>query len=204
MRINSLKHSAYCIYLLILLYIGHIRSTHHSFKMNSLIYISAILCAVFFLQVWKKLCNYPKLLETNNLHSSQTNGQNRKGRFTMYFIADQSCCPGTGTALKTCKGQTLASVSRQYAEKIRLEGTGTLNDGRWVMVFHMIWFSRFLAKQKPIKNFWRLPFFDLVGSAQLKRTEPDLKQILKNWEAEYAGFNNTVKHCSLFILFLKY
>jgi len=54
-----------------------------------------------------------------------------KVRFTMYWVTHETeFSLGSDTALKTCSGTTLANVSKQYANTIRLEGSGVLRSGK--------------------------------------------------------------------------
>eukprot|EP00347_Sterkiella_histriomuscorum_P009284 403341798 len=55
------------------------------------------------------------------------------GDLTYYWIcyeADESGSGGKNTWLKTCDGNNIAKVTRHYAERVRVEGTGKLQDGR--------------------------------------------------------------------------
>ncbi|CDW79688.1 3d domain protein [Stylonychia lemnae] len=57
----------------------------------------------------------------------------RHGKWTYYWICFESDESGSGpknTQLKTCSGKTIATVTRHYAERVRMEGTGKLNDGK--------------------------------------------------------------------------
>ncbi len=59
----------------------------------------------------------------------------KHGKWTYYWITFESDESGSGsrdTQLKTCNGKTIASVTRHYAERVRMEGTGKLRDGRVV------------------------------------------------------------------------
>jgi len=59
----------------------------------------------------------------------------RHGKWTYYWICFESDESGSGpknTNLKTCNGHTIATVTRHYAERVRMEGTGKLMDGRVV------------------------------------------------------------------------
>ncbi|CDW73033.1 3d domain protein [Stylonychia lemnae] len=52
---------------------------------------------------------------------------------TYYWICFESDESGSGpkdTVLKTCGGKNIATVTNHYAKRIRVEGTGKLNDGR--------------------------------------------------------------------------
>eukprot|EP00347_Sterkiella_histriomuscorum_P005940 403354680 len=56
----------------------------------------------------------------------------RHGKWTYYWICYESDESGSGakdTWLKTCKGKNIAQVTRHYAERVRMEGTGKLNEG---------------------------------------------------------------------------
>jgi hypothetical protein len=55
-----------------------------------------------------------------------------KGKMTFYWIAverDESGSGAKDTWLKTCKGENIKKVTRHFAERIRMEGTGALEDG---------------------------------------------------------------------------
>jgi len=59
----------------------------------------------------------------------------RNGKWTYYWICFESDESGSGpknTDLKTCDGKTIATVTSHYAERVRMEGTGKLEDGRVV------------------------------------------------------------------------
>lgn len=56
-----------------------------------------------------------------------------KGKWTYYWIcmeADESGSGAKDTVLGTCSGQKIATVTRHYAERVNVEGTGKLRDGR--------------------------------------------------------------------------
>ena len=58
-------------------------------------------------------------------------------KLTYYWITFESDESGSGpkdTKLQTCSGQTIASVTYHYADRVRMEGTGKLNDGRVVNI----------------------------------------------------------------------
>ena len=58
-----------------------------------------------------------------------------KAKWTYYYIAIEKEESGKGaknTWLKTCKGQPIKQVTRHYAERVHMEGTGRLEDGRMV------------------------------------------------------------------------
>ena len=55
--------------------------------------------------------------------------------WTYYWVAHESEESGSGakdTNLLTCKGAVIAKVTKHYAERVRMEGTGRLQDGRMV------------------------------------------------------------------------
>jgi hypothetical protein len=57
----------------------------------------------------------------------------KHAKWTYYWITLESEESGSGsknTSLKTCNGKTIAKVTKHYAERVRMEGTGKLNDGR--------------------------------------------------------------------------
>lgn len=52
---------------------------------------------------------------------------------TFYWTLDQNDFTGVlNTQLKTCQGQTLATVELAFAQAIRIEGSGLLRDGRLI------------------------------------------------------------------------
>lgn len=57
----------------------------------------------------------------------------RKAKWTYYWITFESDESGSGekdTFLSTPDGDKIAKVTRKYAERVKMEGTGKLRDGR--------------------------------------------------------------------------
>jgi hypothetical protein len=62
----------------------------------------------------------------------------KQGKLTFYWVSDEKRDSGNGplnTQLYTVKGKPIKKVTRKFAEKIRMEGTGRLSDGRLLNVW---------------------------------------------------------------------
>lgn len=58
-----------------------------------------------------------------------------RAKWTYYYIAIEAEESGSGsksTWLRTCKGKPIKQVTRYYAERVHMEGTGRLENGKMI------------------------------------------------------------------------